>query len=321
MKAAVVTGPGMTPVYGEFQDPDHGEGTELVLVSASALTNVTRARAAGSHYSAPGSFPLVPGVDGVGTTKSGQRVLFLLPEAPFGAMAERAPVRAQLCVPVPDGIDDVTAAAVINPGMSSVAALRERAGLQAGETVLVNGATGTAGQLAVQIARQLGAARVIAAGRDARTLRRLESLGADTTISLLAGQEQLQDALAREFTAGDGVDVVLDYLYGAPAQTVLAAIAASYKGAKPIRYVLAGGATGQPLTLPPAALAPVPLVLMGSGIGAIPFRQFVRAAADAVAIAAASGLHIDCTPVPLHEVETAWNADYGRSRVVFTVRT
>lgn len=191
--------------------------------------------------------------------------------------------------------------------------------IPAGETVLINGATGTAGRLAVQIARQLGAARVIAVGRDAQTLRRLQSAGADTTISLLLDPGQLQDALADEFAGGGGVDVVLDYLYGAPAETVLAAIAASYKGAKPVRYVLAGGATGRALTLQPGMLAPVPVILMGSGIGSIPFGKFVRAAGDAIAIAAAGGPDIDYTPVPLHDVETAWNTDYGRSRVVFTI--
>ena len=147
MRAAVVTGPGMAPAYGEFPEPGGADDVEVVSVRAAALTNVTRARAAGSHYSAAAAFPLVPGLDGVGLTSSGQRVLFLLPEAPFGAMAQRTPVRRERCVPVPDGIDDVTAAAVINPGMSCVAALRERARRQPGETVLSNGATGTAGRL------------------------------------------------------------------------------------------------------------------------------------------------------------------------------
>ena len=319
MRAAVVTGPGATPEYGEFPEPSSANDIDVVSVRASALTNVTRARAAGSHYSATGAFPLVPGLDGVGLTSSGQRVLFLLPEAPFGAMAQRTPVPRRFCVPIPDGIDDVTAAAVVNPGMSSVVALRERAGLQPGETVLINGATGTAGRLAVQIARQLGAARVIATGRDPQVLEHLKTSGADATISLLLDPDALQTTLAHEFTTGNGVDVVLDYLYGAPTEAVLGAIANNYQGTAPIRYILTGGATGQPLTLRPAMLAPVPLVLMGSGIGSVPFSEFVRAAGDAVAITAALGPDIDYTPVALQDVETAWNADHGRSRVVFTI--
>ena len=202
------------------------------------------------------------GLQGGGFTNSGQHVLFLMPEAPFGAMAQRTLVRQQWCVPIPDGIDDVTAAAVINPGMSSVVALRERADFQAGETVLINGATGTAGRLAVQIARHLGAARVIATGRDAGTLEHLQTLGADAAISLQLEPDPLQAALAREFTTNGGVDVVLDYLYGTPTETVLTAVAANYKGVKPVRYVLVGGATGKPLTLQPEMLAPVPLVLL-----------------------------------------------------------
>ena len=160
---------------------------------------------------------------------------------------------------------------------------------------------------------------MIATGRDPQVLQHLEESGADATISLALDPDPLQTAIAREVTTGDGVDVVLDYLYGVPTETVLAAIATSYRGTAPVRYVLAGGATGQPLTLRPPMLAPVPLVLMGSGIGSIPFPEFVRAAGDAVAFAAAASPDIDHTAIALRDVEPAWNADHRRSRVVFTV--
>lgn len=116
MRAAVVLGPDQTPTYADFADPAPADGFTLVEVVASALSNATRARAAGNHCSAAGSFPLVPGVDGVGRTASGERVAFLLPEAPFGGMAERTLVRDALCLPLPDGLGDVLAAAVLNPG-------------------------------------------------------------------------------------------------------------------------------------------------------------------------------------------------------------
>ena len=101
MKAAVVHGPHQTPIYGEFDEPTPRDGSTIVHVAASALSNATRARASGSHYSLAGVFPLVPGVDGVGRTESGTRVGFLLPTAPFGGMAEKTLVPEALCLPVP----------------------------------------------------------------------------------------------------------------------------------------------------------------------------------------------------------------------------
>jgi NADPH:quinone reductase-like Zn-dependent oxidoreductase len=128
---------------------------------------------------------MVVGVDGVGTTHSGQRVYFCMPAAPFGGMAEKTLVPTANCVVLPEDLDDVRAAALANPGMSSVAALKTRADLRRGDTVLVNGATGAAGTLAVQLAKHLGAGKVIATGRDAAALQRVAGLGADVTISLL----------------------------------------------------------------------------------------------------------------------------------------
>jgi NADPH:quinone reductase-like Zn-dependent oxidoreductase len=130
----------------------------LVNVRAAAISHVVKGRASGKHYSFDGRLPFVVGIDGVGTGR-GQRVYFAFPTAPWGSMAQWAPVAVENCLPLPDALDDITAAAMANPGMSAWAALVKRAGLAAGETVLINGATGSAGQLAVQIARFLGAKR------------------------------------------------------------------------------------------------------------------------------------------------------------------
>src|SRR5580700_6926827 len=183
MKAAVVTAPGKTPVYSDFDLPVAKAGEELISVRASALSNLTKSRASGAHYSSSGIFPAVAGTDGVGRTQDGRRVYFAMPEAPFGSLAEFCPINARRCVDIPDGLDDITAAAIANPGMSAWAGLVERAHLLAGETVLVNGATGTAGRVAVQLARHLGAARVIATGRNLQELEELKQLGADDTIA------------------------------------------------------------------------------------------------------------------------------------------
>src|SRR5271156_5594833 len=155
MKAAIVRGAGQTPAYGDFSEPLPTSGESRIAVTAAALSPVVKSRASGTHYSASGQFPFVVGIDGVGRLDDGRRVYFVLPKAPYGSMAERAVVASAQCIALPDELDDVTAAAIANPGMSSWVAYQERAGLKAGETVLVNGATGTAGRLAVQIAKHL----------------------------------------------------------------------------------------------------------------------------------------------------------------------
>jgi len=318
MKAAIVLGPDQTPVYGDFDEPAPQDGFAVVRVSASALSNATRARATGSHYSMTGGFPLVPGIDGVGRTESGRRVGFLLPESPFGGMAQKTLVRDALCLPVPDNVSDVLAAAIINPGQSPIGALRVRAVLQRGEGVLINGATGTTGQVAVQIAKILGAGPVIATGRNPDALARLRELGADDTIDLSADADAVQDALVRHF--GDGeIDIVLDYLSGSPTEVVLAALARGHKAAKTIRYVIAGSAASSSTTVSTSVLASSSLVLMGSGIGAVRVPDILQAATDALELAGSANLRIDTTELPLAQVERAWVTDYDRSRVVFTV--
>ena len=138
-----------------------------------------------------GELPFVPGVDGAGRLEDGTRVYFGISRAPFGTFAEQALAASWMTIPLPDGLDDATAAGIANPAMSSWVALTSRAKFVAGESVLILGATGAAGQLAVQIARRRGARRVVAAGRNPEALQKLMSLGADSVISL----DQEPDAL------------------------------------------------------------------------------------------------------------------------------
>ncbi|MGG2362035.1 zinc-binding alcohol dehydrogenase family protein, partial [Salmonella enterica] len=192
--AAVVRGPGQTPVHADFAEPVPATGEVLVNVSASAISQVVKARAAGAHYSTANSFPFVAGIDGVGRLDDGRRVYFVMPRQPFGAMAERVVAPVAQCVGLPDDLDDLTAAAIANPGMSSWAAYVERARLKPGETVLVNGATGTSGRLAVQIARHLRAGKIIATGRNPEKLR---EVGADVAITV-----DRPDAFMQQFSDG-----------------------------------------------------------------------------------------------------------------------
>jgi NADPH:quinone reductase-like Zn-dependent oxidoreductase len=317
MKAAIVQGPGQMPVHGDFSEPMALEGESLVSVTAAAISHVVKSRASGAHYSSSGEFPFVVGIDGVGRLEDGRRVYFVLPKAPFGSMAERTAVPSAQCLALPADIDDVTAAAIANPGMSSWIAYTERAGLKAGETVLVNGATGTAGRLAVQIAKHLGASKVIATARNAKALEAVASLGADVTIPLVEDNAALESAFKQQFAAG--VDVVIDYLWGRSAECLLIAAAKAGKDAVPIRFVQIGSTSGSDITLPSAVLRSSAIELMGSGLGSVPPERFVHAIDRLLHATVPGAFQIAAKPVPLAEVERAWLLDDSARRTVFTM--
>ncbi len=316
MKAAIVVEAGKTPIPGDFPEPVPAPGEVPVSVRAAALSNLVKSRAAGTHYSSSGEVPFVVGVDGVGRLDDGRRVYFVLPRAPFGSMAEKTVIRPSQCVSLPDDLDDVTAAAIANPGMSSWAALKERARLTAGETVLVNGATGTAGRLAVQIAKYMGARKVVATGRNAEALKALTRLGADVTIPLGDAGEAFEDALKEQF-GGDGIDVVLDYLWGQSAERIIIAGARAGKDAVPIRFVQIGSMSAPNITLPSAALRSSAITLMGSGMGSIPVDRLVQSIDDLMKATVPGGFKIQTRTFPLSEVAHVWAAPDSMPRIVF----
>src|SRR6266404_6443296 len=200
MKAAVLEGIGKAPRWEEFDPPEAGEGEAVVRVRAAALKPVDRQLANGTHYASPKEedLPIICGTDGVGLLEDGTRVFFGGCRRPFGAMAELTVVPRAFCFGLPAGLDDDTAAALPNPGVSAWLSLTQRAKLAPGETVLILGATGTTGQLAIQIAKLLGAKRVIGAGRNEQALQRLTELGADVTIQLDQPDASLKGAFAHE---------------------------------------------------------------------------------------------------------------------------
>jgi len=319
MKAAVVRDFDHTPAYGDFERPSPGADDVLIQVSAAALSNLVKAQAAGKHYSSPARAGFVPGVDGVGRMPDGQRVYFAFPKAPFGAMAETTAVARSLCVPVPDELDDVTAAAAGNPGMSSWAALTERAGFVAGESVLINGATGVSGRLAVQIARHLGARRVVATGRNATSRASLLALGADAHIALDQPADALVSAFQDELNGG-GIDVVLDYLWGPSGEQIIRAVSkrGHESAARRVRFVQIGSVTSQTITLPGDALRSCGLELLGSGIGSVPAERLVRAIGAMMKAIRPAHMTIDAEPIPLTNVESGWTLRTPK-RVVFTI--
>jgi NADPH2:quinone reductase len=214
MDAAVLHAFNEPPRFEQFSEPIAEENEVIVHVRAAALKPVDKQMASGSHYAAFRELPVGCGMDGVGCLDDGTRVFFARPRSPYGSMAQRTIVSPSHSFPIPDNIDDDIAAAVVNPGLSAWGALAWRAQLTVGETVLILGATGVTGKLAVQTAKLLGAGRVIAAGRNEQVLDTLHDLGADTTICLDKPGLDLAEAYARE--AGEtGFDVIIDYLWGA----------------------------------------------------------------------------------------------------------
>ena len=315
MKAAIVQGPGRTPAYAEFPAPAPAEGERLIKVKAAPLTHLARGQASSAHYSSSGAYPFVAGVDGVGQIKDGSRVYFLMPRAPYGAFADETVATAPQCLPVPDELDDVTAAAIANPGMSCWAALVDRAKLVPGETVLVNGATGTSGGLAVQIARHLGAKKVIATGRNREALAALTALRDNSTIVLSADDAALEESFRGAFA--QKVDVVLDYLWGRSAELLFSAAAKAAPKSSHGRFVEIGAGTGGQVSLRADVLRSTPIEIMGSGLGSVPGPRFVAAIGAVFAAAKPAGLQIATRAVRLAEIESAWTQAEGARRVVF----
>jgi len=313
MKAAVLHTLGKPPRCEEFAEPVAGEGEVIVQVHAAALKPVDKQMASGAHYASPRSLPCVCGIDGVGHLDDGQRVYFGGTRPPYGAMAELTVVRKAFTFALPENLSDETAAAIVNPGVSAWLTLAGRARVAAGDNVLILGATGVTGQLAIKIAKLLGAGRVVGAGRNAEILSRLHTLGADAVIRLDA---DLGEAIARE--AGEkGVQVVIDYVWGGPAEAFFAAITRKEFAAivSEIRYVQVGEGAGPTITLPAAVLRSTPLTIMGTA-GIPPREQLVDALQKVMSHAASGKLKIETERVPLAEIESAWEGEQQGKRFV-----
>ncbi|WP_285565135.1 zinc-binding alcohol dehydrogenase family protein [Streptomyces sp. RTGN2] len=318
MHAAVVHSFDAPPRYDTVPDPvASGEHQVLVDVLAAGLHPRVRSAADGSHYTSDGTLPLVPGIDAVGRTPDGELLYFVAADSAPGTMAERAVVDRRRAVALPAGTDPAAVAAAMNPGMSSWVALRRRVSFRSGGTVLVMGATGNAGQLAVRIARHLGAARVIGAGRDPGRLALLKGLGADEVVALDGDDRDVADRLGR---AAADADVVLDYLWGPPAVLAMTALlTARSDRAKAMAWIQIGSMAGQEITLPSFLLRAGNLNIMGSGQGSLTTAGILAELPSLAQEIAAGTLAVDVLPVPLDQVEQAWNTpvDPGR-RVVLT---
>jgi NADPH:quinone reductase-like Zn-dependent oxidoreductase len=289
MKAAVVSSFGTAPRYQEFPGPcAAGDNDTVIDVIAAGLHPRVRSQADGSHYTSTGDLPLVPGIDGVGRGADGLLRYFILPDTAMGAMAEQTLIDPRRSIVLPEDSDPIAVAAAMNPAMSSWVALRQRVPFQTGQNVLVLGATGNAGRMAVQVAKLFGADQVIAAGRGAAT----------------------------------DVDVVIDYLWGPPTAAAMAAVVTDRADrGKPLTWVEIGSVAGPTASIPSAALRAARLQIVGSGQGSVSTRE-ILAELPALAQEITNGtLDIDARPMPLTEVEQAWtDAARTRQRIVITSR-
>ncbi len=307
MHAAVVRSFDQPPRY-ELHDLPEPRGNDEVLVDVLAVGLHPRVRtdAAGRHYTSTGALPMIPGVDGVGRLDDGSHVYFVSADDVWGSMADRALVDLRRTVPLPANVDVVRVAAAMNPAMSSWVALRRRVPLRPGQSVLVLGATGSAGAMAVQVAKHLGAGRVVGAGRNPERLAELRAIGADEIVVLSDDGAATAEHLARSAAE---VDIVVDYLWAEPAATAMTAILeARADRSRALDWIQIGAVAGPTMELPSVALRSANLRIQGNGQGAVSTRGYLAELPSLVDEIDRGTVVVDARPVPLADVEEAWSA-------------
>jgi NADPH:quinone reductase-like Zn-dependent oxidoreductase len=304
MNAAVVTSFQEPPHYRPFEAPAPSQGEVLADVLAAGLHPRVRTGAAGRHYTSSGTLPMIPGIDGVGRLPDGRLVYFAADDDVMGTMADKALVDPRRSVELPDGADVAKVAAAMNPAMSSWVALRRRVPLKPGQDVLVLGATGNAGAMAVRVARRLGAGRVVGAGRDPGRLAALGPAGADEVVRLTDDADATAEALA---AAAADTDIVIDYLWGKPAQqAIMALLTARPDRSRPLDWIQIGAVAGPTMELPSVALRSANFRLQGSGQGAVSPRTYLAELPSLVDEITAGTIAVRANAVPLTDVEDAW---------------
>lgn len=312
MKAAVVYKKGELPKYAEFQDPiATNENEVLISVKAVAITNLDKGIASGEHYSSENENQngTVIGSDGIGLLENGTKVYA---RGISGTIAEKALVEKSKIVALPDGIDDAIAASMPNAVAGSAMALRFRAGIKPGETVLINGATGFTGQMAIQIAKHYGAKKIIVTGRNEKTLESLLALGADEIVSLKQNDENFVSQL-KAIHQNTPIDIVLDYLWGHSAELIFSVLKGNGNFTPKTRYVSVGSMSGDTIQLSAQILRSVDLQLSGSGLGSWTKDEvkllFSEILPEMFLLASQNKLKVNIEKVNLVDIEKMWNAD------------
>jgi NADPH:quinone reductase-like Zn-dependent oxidoreductase len=323
MKAAVMYQQGELPQYTDFPEPIAQNDDEvLVTVKAVAIKHLDKSKASGRHYSSdkkPGNGRVIGG-DGVCLLADGTRVYGM---GVSGMLAEKATIDKDRIVKIPDGLDDVSAAALPNAVIGAAMGLKFKADIQPGDVVLINGATGFTGRVAVQIAKHYGAKKVIVTGRNQQSLNDLLALGADETVSLLQDDESFKAQLT-EIHSLTPIDIIVDYLWGHTAEMILACIKGKGSFTNKIRYVSVGSMSGDLIQLSAANIRSVDLQLTGSGLGAWSKAQVGQLFSDILPemfqLAAAGKLKVETIAVQLDDIAQLWDLDVPNGlRLVVTI--
>lgn len=316
MRAAVINEIGQVPRVGDVEDPDRPAGQALIRVIAAAINPLDLAIASGRYYGGTPEVPYVPGTEGVGTVveadsvAAGTRVRFEA-RSGNGSLAERALATEDTLIELPEGTDDDLAAAIGVAGLAAWLALEWRGKLEDGETVLVLGASGAVGQIAVQAAKHLGAGRIIAAARNTDGLRRSRELGADATVEL-RGQSVAELSDQFREAAGGELDLVIDPLWGEPAVAALQALRTEG------RLVNLGQSAGGEVVISSASVRSRMRSILGHANRMTPPGVRRDAYLTLLGEATTGRLRVDFEVLPLDEIARAWErqADSPHRKIV-----
>ncbi|OCA78966.1 alcohol dehydrogenase [Chryseobacterium contaminans] len=312
MKAAVVFEKGRSPQYADFPEPEISNKNEvLVTVKAASIKNLDKARASGKHYSTENEAhqPAIVGSDGVGYLENGSKVYFFSKK---GTVAEKAIANSQMMVPIPEDLDFSVAAALPNAVMGSALALKFKADIKPGSVVLVNGATGITGRIAVQIAKVYGASKIIVTGRNEESLQALLELGADEAVSLQLSDEDFKKQI-KEIHKANPVDIIIDYIWGHSVEMILTAFKGDGTFSHKTKLITIGGMSGDTIQLSSQILRATDIQISGSGLGswtkeesALLFSEIIPEMFQA---AIEGKIKIETENVDIKNIEAVWNAE------------
>jgi len=312
MKGAIIYAGSELPKYQEIPEPVVQNDDEiLVSVKAVAIKQLDKSIASGQHYSSEAASDTgrIPGGDGVCVLPDGTRVYGM---GIHGMMAEKAIIYKDRLVKLPPALDDATAAALPNAVIGAAMGLKFKANIKPGDVVLINGATGVTGRVAVQLATHYGAKKVIATGRNQRSLAELQSLGADQTIAISGDYAQFVTQL-QDCHRATPINIVIDYLWGPTAELILSVLKGKHLFTNPVSYVSVGSMAGDLIQLSSAVLRSVDLQLTGSGIGSWPRehtrRIFTELLPEALQLAADGKLKLETVTGNLDDIAHLWKQE------------
>lgn len=321
MKAAVLGKLGETPNYKDFPNPEIQGDDQLVLeVKAAAVKNLDKLQASGEHYSSQKELPAVVGMDGVGTLEDGTRVYA---KGITGMIAEKALINKYAYTKIPSNLDFDMAAALPNAVLGAAMSLKVRGDIKEGQNVLINGATGVTGQMAVQIAKHYGAKTIITTGRNPENLEKTKSFGASETVSLKQDDEAIVEQI-KKIHKETPIDLVIDYLWGNPIELILTALkGGGLDNTTPkTRIVSVGTMAGETINLASGILKSSAIEILGSGFGSLSEKDLEKFSQkilpEMFQLAAEGKLTMELAEGNIENIEKLWDSkiDSGKRLVV-----